>query len=93
MSSKVLSYSFSKQSDPQNDLDMRPQVMIVIQKFLDIFPQKVLILIKNITHANNFFRLNNSREEELAVGMKEVSAQATTIATKTATTKTMTKTT
>ena len=36
-----------------------------------------------------FFRLNNSREEELAVGMKEV--QATTIATKTATTKTITK--
>ena len=35
--------------------------------------------------------MNNSREEELAVGMKEVSAQATTIATKTATTKTMTK--
>ena len=35
MSSKVLSYSFSKQSDPQNDLDMRPQVMTMIQKFLN----------------------------------------------------------
>ena len=58
----------------------------MIQKFLDILPQKVLILIQNV---NDFFRLNNSREEELAVGMKEV--QATTIATKTATTKTMTK--
>ena len=35
--------------------------------------------------------MNNSREEELAVGMKEVSAQATTITTKTAKAKTMTK--
>ena len=65
---------------------MRPQVIIMIQKFLDILPQKVLILIQNV---NDFFRLNNSREEELAVGMKEV--QATAIATKTATTITITK--
>ena len=57
VSSKVLSYSFSKQCDPQNDLDMRPQLIIMIQKFPDILHQKVLIPIQIVSHVNNFFQV------------------------------------